>query len=70
MIEGATGDIEGMRLPDLAKQCAELLITHFIILRPSDSRKWEEEPEEWIDEEEADRWEYDLRVCPSLSSAF
>ena len=51
-----------MRLPEVAKQCAELLITRFIVLRSSDLLKWESEPEEWIDEEDADRWEFDLRV--------
>lgn len=35
-------------------------------LRKRDIEKWVEDPEEWMNEEEADRFEYELRVHSSL----
>lgn len=48
--------------PGFAAQYAELLITKLMPLRPSDLERWEDDPEEWMTEEEAERWEFDLRV--------
>lgn len=43
----------------------EVLVTRFFVLRPSDLRDWEEEPDEWEkrEEEVADAWEFSLRSC-------
>lgn len=48
--------------PDFVQQFAEVLITRLLPLRQEDLQKWEQDPEEWMNEEEQDRWEYDLRV--------
>ncbi len=41
------------------------VVTQYFILRPSDLRDWEEEPDEWEKREEeiADAWEFSLRSC-------
>lgn len=49
------------------KQFAETIVTRLLPLRPIDLKKWSEDPEEWMNEEEADRWEFELRVS-SLSA--
>lgn len=43
----------------------ELLVTQFFVLRPSDLREWEAEPDEWErrEEEIADAWEFSIRSC-------
>ena len=43
----------------------EVMVTQFFVLRPSDLRDWEEEPDEWEkrEEEVADAWEFSLRSC-------
>jgi Importin-beta N-terminal domain len=46
-------------------QLMELLVTRYFVLRPSDLRDWEEEPDEWErrEEEIADAWEFSIRSC-------
>ena len=43
----------------------ETVVTQFFVLRPSDLRDWQEEPDEWEkrEEEVADAWEFSLRSC-------
>lgn len=43
----------------------ETMVTQFFVLRPSDLREWEEEPDEWEKREEeiSDAWEFSLRSC-------
>lgn len=48
--------------PEFVKQFAELLVTRLLPLRQVDLEKWADDPEEYMNEEEADRWEYELRV--------
>ncbi|BGP36629.1 hypothetical protein JCM10449v2_000530 [Rhodotorula kratochvilovae] len=57
------------------EQFAELLITRLLPLRQEDLDRWSEDPEEWMNEEEAERWEFELRPCAeyvlkALLSAF
>jgi len=40
-----------------------LLVTRFIPLNPSDLEGWMADPEEWVNEEEYELWEYEPRVC-------
>ena len=42
-----------------------LLVTRFIPLKPLDLEKWQEDPEEWVNEElkDSEAWEFDIRVC-------
>lgn len=48
--------------PAFVRQFAELIVTRLLPLRREDLEKWEEEPEEWMNEEESERWEFELRV--------
>ena len=43
----------------------ESMVTQFFVLRPSDLREWEQEPDEWEKREEeiTDAWEFSLRSC-------
>lgn len=41
-----------------------------MLLSSKDLSRWEEEPEEWINEEEAERWEFELRVSFLFSMLF
>ncbi|EXJ89858.1 hypothetical protein A1O3_02925 [Capronia epimyces CBS 606.96] len=46
-------------------QLMEILVTQYFVLRPSDLRDWEQEPDEWErrEEEIADAWEFSIRSC-------
>ncbi|ETI25200.1 hypothetical protein G647_04573 [Cladophialophora carrionii CBS 160.54] len=50
---------------DFVVRLMELLVTQYFVLRPSDLREWEEEPDEWErrEEEIADAWEFSIRSC-------
>ena len=48
--------------PDFVCQFVHILVTKLLPLRAIDLEKWAEDPEEWMNEEEADRWEFELRV--------
>lgn len=50
---------------DFVLQLMEILVTQYFVLRPSDLRDWEEEPDEWEKREEeiADAWEFSIRSC-------
>lgn len=43
----------------------EIVVTRYFVLRPSDLRDWEAEPDEWErrEEEIADAWEFSIRSC-------
>ncbi|PKC09368.1 ARM repeat-containing protein [Rhizophagus irregularis] len=42
---------------------AELLISSYLILRKEDLVMWEEDPEGWVNFDEIDHWEYQIRPC-------
>ena len=50
---------------DFVVRIMETLVTKFFVLRPSDLRDWETEPDEWErrEEEIADAWEFSIRSC-------
>jgi hypothetical protein len=48
--------------PSFLSNFCQTLITKFIILNQEDLELWETEPETFIQEEEADHWEYEIRV--------
>ena len=52
--------------PGFAVKYAELLVTRLMPLREVDLERWNDGPEEWMTEEEAERWEFDLRVSRKL----
>jgi hypothetical protein len=50
---------------DFVLRMMELVVTQYFVLRPSDLRDWEAEPDEWErrEEEIADAWEFAVRSC-------
>jgi len=60
---------EHLLTPQFIKSCTEKLISRFMISGKDELQAWEEEPESLLVEEEADHWEYNLRVSdlPSIS---
>jgi hypothetical protein len=51
---------------DQVKEAVKVLVTQFIPLKMNDLQEWENNPEQWVNEEDAenDQWEYELRVGP------
>ncbi|SCV68568.1 BQ2448_689 [Microbotryum intermedium] len=49
--------------PKFAPEFAEILVTRLIPLRQVDLEKWQDDPEEWMNEEAANREEFELRPC-------
>jgi hypothetical protein len=55
--------IDGRLLtPAFVHSCAEVLVTKYMQLRPEDLDLWESDPEGWVNGEEADHWEFELKV--------
>jgi hypothetical protein len=46
------------------QEAVKILVTQFIPLKMTDLQEWEQNPEQWVNEEDAenDQWEYELRV--------
>jgi hypothetical protein len=46
------------------KEAVRILVQQFIPLKVNDLQEWEENPEQWVNEEETDndQWEFELRV--------
>ncbi|BGP12651.1 hypothetical protein JCM10213v2_000568 [Rhodosporidiobolus nylandii] len=67
LVKALLGDWDGASAvpvaPEFVQQFAEMLITRLLPLRQDDLEKWNEDPEEWMNEEEMERWEFELRPC-------
>ena len=52
-------------IDDFVVKMMEVVVTQYFIMRPSDLRDWEAEPDEWErrEEEIADAWEFSIRSC-------
>ncbi|CAJ0650514.1 12985_t:CDS:10 [Entrophospora sp. SA101] len=48
--------------PPFVESCCELLVSNLIVLRKGDLTMWEDDPEGWVNFDENDHWEYQLRV--------
>jgi hypothetical protein len=48
--------------PSFIKECTQLLITKYLVLTDADLELWSTDGEAFISEEEADHWEYYMRV--------
>jgi hypothetical protein len=56
---------DGSVMPEAdVKEAVRILVQQFIPLKVDDLKEWENNPEQWINEEDAenDQWEYELRV--------
>ncbi|KAJ2499126.1 hypothetical protein GGH96_003786 [Coemansia sp. RSA 1972] len=49
--------------PDVIAKMAELLMFHYIPLKPKDLERWQDDPEGWMADEESDFWNFDVRRC-------
>ncbi|RHZ44599.1 hypothetical protein Glove_718g39 [Diversispora epigaea] len=54
---------EQILTPSFVESFAELLMTSLISLRKEDLVMWEEDPEGWVNCDETDHWEHQLRPC-------
>jgi hypothetical protein len=52
------------------QEAVKILVTQFIPLKMTDLQEWEQNPEQWVNEEdnENDQWEYELRVSHGVMS--
>ncbi|KAG8934669.1 hypothetical protein FRC02_009496 [Tulasnella sp. 418] len=50
---------------EFVTNAVSMLITRLLPLKAADLKKWEDDPEDWVNTEEKDNeaWEYDLRAC-------
>ena len=53
---------------DFAKDLCQVLITKYLIMSTQDLEMWENDPETFVTEEEADHWEFNIRVSFKLDS--
>jgi hypothetical protein len=55
-------------------EAVKILVKEFIPLKINDLQEWERNPEQWVNDEDAenDQWEYELRVraCPIVIVAY
>ncbi|KAI8613772.1 armadillo-type protein [Chytriomyces sp. MP71] len=49
--------------PDFVRAAAEKLMTNYLVYNTEEMEKWSELPEEFVADEEADQWEFSLRLC-------
>ncbi|KAI8331595.1 armadillo-type protein [Chlamydoabsidia padenii] len=57
------GDNSGFVTDAFVNSCAEILITKYMLLTPTDLEQWEEDPETWANSVDAENWEFELRPC-------
>lgn len=66
LVKSLLGDWDGRAPLDppegFVEQFTNLLVKQLLPLRQDDLEKWQDDPEEWMNEEEMERWEFDLRV--------
>lgn len=53
--------------PDFVNSCAETLVSQYMLMTPSDFRKWEEDPEGWANALDSENWEFELRPCAEMT---
>ncbi|ORY37075.1 ARM repeat-containing protein [Rhizoclosmatium globosum] len=54
---------EQLLTPDFVKVAMETLITKYLIFNHDELERWDEDPEGFMADEEADQWEFSLRMC-------
>jgi hypothetical protein len=47
---------------DFALACAQVLVSRYIPLQEEDLEMWRDDPETWLADDEAEQWEFQLRV--------
>jgi len=53
-----------LRSEEFATQCTECIILRLLPLRQADLDKWQADPEEFIKDEDEEKWKFDVRVSP------
>ncbi|TPX56938.1 hypothetical protein PhCBS80983_g04187 [Powellomyces hirtus] len=54
---------QNLLTPEFVTRACEVLVGRYMVLGVEERQTWEENPEEWFVELEADRWEFSLRAC-------
>ncbi|KAJ3022476.1 UNVERIFIED_CONTAM: Importin-11 [Siphonaria sp. JEL0065] len=54
---------ERLLTPDFVRAALELLISKYLVMNQEDLERWNDEPESFMADEEADQWEFNLRLC-------
>ena len=54
--------------PEFVVSATRLIVTKYLPLSNEDLMKWDSEPETFVSEEDADQWEFSLRVMNIYSS--
>ncbi|KAJ3157527.1 Importin-11 [Geranomyces michiganensis] len=49
--------------PDFVTSACQVLVGRYLVMGSEEWNQWQESPEEWFVELEADRWEFSLRGC-------
>ncbi|KAJ3380752.1 Importin-11 [Lobulomyces angularis] len=49
--------------PDFVDKMLKTLVTKYLVIAKEDLEHWQDDPESFVQEEEADHWEYNIRAC-------
>ncbi|KND02473.1 uncharacterized protein SPPG_09070 [Spizellomyces punctatus DAOM BR117] len=49
--------------PEFVQRACEVLVGRYMVMTMEEVEVWKADPEAWIEEEEADAWEFHLRAC-------
>lgn len=63
---GTKGFATALRSEDFATQLVDCIILHLLPLRQADLNKWQADPEEFIKDEDEEKWKFDVRVSIRL----
>lgn len=63
-LEGEARGILQTRLitSEFVARCAEVLVSQYMLLTPSDMENWEDDPEGFVNTMDSENWEFELRV--------
>ncbi|TPX71763.1 hypothetical protein SpCBS45565_g00836 [Spizellomyces sp. 'palustris'] len=50
-------------IPEFVQRACEVLVGRYMVMTMEEVELWKADPEAWIEEEEADAWEFHLRAC-------
>ncbi|KAJ8660085.1 hypothetical protein O0I10_004314 [Lichtheimia ornata] len=68
-LEGEARGILQTRLitSEFVARCAEVLVSQYMLLTPSDMENWEDDPEGFVNAMDSENWEFELRPCAEMT---
>ncbi|KAJ3124436.1 hypothetical protein HK100_011234, partial [Physocladia obscura] len=54
---------EQLLTPSFVTNAAQILVTKYMVMNNEELERWNDEPESFMADEEADQWEFSLRMC-------